>query len=170
MKIIAPHKKTISILLATFFVATVSAAGIQSFLSIQDKVTVTQKPINISFDSSGLNWRQNTGEEVDLKQRKSFRYRFEDPLKWYSLNVSVEINPDNQTRIENITSYTFEAFNSQNTTLDSCSSLVNSTDRVYCDQEVSTGQEVQGFNISIDSDVFSQLLIEKSSKITLEAE
>ena len=84
--------------------------------------------------------------------------------------MSVEINPDNQTRIENITSYTFEAFNSQSTTIDSCSSLVNSTDRVYCDQEVSTGQDVQGFNISMDSDDFSQLLIEKSSKITLEAE
>jgi|APHM01.1.fsa_nt_gi hypothetical protein len=124
----------------------------------------------MSFDSSGLNWRQNTGEEIDLKQKESFMYQFENPLKWYNLNVSVDINPDNQTRIGNLTSYTFGAFNPQNTTIGSCSSSVTSTDRVYCDQEVSTDQKIQGFNISINSDEVSQLLIEENSKIILEAE
>lgn len=157
-------------MLVTIFVATVSAAGIQSFLSIQDKITVSQKQINMSFDSSGLNWRQSTGEKVDLEQKKSFSYRFENPLKWYDLNVSVEINPDIQTGIENISSYRFKAFNSQNTTIGSCNSPTNSTGRVYCNQEVSTNQKVQGFNISINSDEVSQLLVEESSKIILEAE
>jgi len=157
-------------ILSVLVVFSGSSAGLDSFMSLSDSISVEKPTLNMSFNKTGLSWLSNSGEEVNLSERSEFNYSFSNDLAWYDLNVSVVADLENTTKVSNLTSFTFEAYDSSNNTLDSCSSSIDTTGEVECDSLISTGQKVHGFNIDFQKDSIETLRLKESSRIELEAD
>lgn len=153
--------------LATF---TVSGAGLDSFMLLEDSATVHSPTINMSFNSSGLEWMSDEGVEVNLTEKSSFNYSFKNEVSWYDLNSSVDLKLENSSKISNVTKYTFEAYDSSNNTLTSCSSFVNNSGLTYCDNTVSTADKIKGFKINFTVESVDEIMLKQESRTILEAE
>lgn len=157
-------------ILSVLIVFSGSSAGLDSFMSLTDSISVEKPTLNLNFNKTGLSWMSDSGGEVNLSERSEFNYSFSNDLTWYNLNVSLVADLENTSKVSNLTGFTFEAYDSSNRTLDSCSSSIDTTGEVECDSLISTDQEVHGFGIEFQKDSIKTLRLKESSRIELEAD
>lgn len=161
-------KKAFIGVLILVLAVTVSGSGLNYFFSFSDQLTVSQPDIQMGFGSNGdLLW-QSSGETVNLNNTNSFNHSFSNEKSWYDLNVTVDIQLEND-KVENLTGFEFGAYNLDTNDYYSCSSAIDNQGSVQCDNALSTSGKVSGFNITFSKDEVSDPKLSGDSKIVLEA-